>query len=74
MISNLFLIAGIILWGYVLTNTLKIKESFGPVLGIAVSMAVLEAAGAGGGIVACRNPLLCYRLYSFRGLYFQDKK
>lgn len=48
MISNLFLIVGITLWGYVLTSILKIKESFGPVLSIAVSMAVLEIGGAFG--------------------------
>ncbi|MCM1123358.1 MAG: hypothetical protein NC489_42320 [Ruminococcus flavefaciens] len=48
MISNLLLVAGIVLWGYVLTSILKIKEGFGPVLGIAVSMAVLEIGGAFG--------------------------
>lgn len=48
MISNLFLIGGIVLWGYVLTSVLKMKEGFGPVLGIAVSMAVLEIGGAFG--------------------------
>lgn len=46
--SNLLLIVGIALWGYVLTSILKIKEGFGPVLGIAVSMAVLELGGAFG--------------------------
>lgn len=48
MISDLFLIAGIVIWGYVLTSILKIKKGFGPVLGIAVSMAVLEIGGAFG--------------------------
>ncbi len=48
MISNLFLIIGIVFWGYLLTNILKIKEGFGPILGIAVSMAVLEIGGAFG--------------------------
>lgn len=46
MISHLVLIIGIVIWGYVLTSLLKIKEGFGPVLGIAVSMAVLEIGGA----------------------------
>ena len=50
MISNLLLIGGIVLWGYVLTSILKIKEGFGPVLGIAVSMAVLEIGGAFGAL------------------------
>lgn len=48
MISNLLLIIGIVIWGYVLTSVLKIREGFGPVLGIAVSMAVLEIGGAFG--------------------------
>ncbi len=48
MISNSVLIIGIVLWGYLLTNILKIKEGFGPILGIAVSMAVLEIGGAFG--------------------------
>lgn len=48
MINSLPLIVGIVLWGYVLTSILKIKEGFGPVLGIAVSMAVLEIGGAFG--------------------------
>lgn len=48
MISSIFLIVGIALWGYVLTGILKIKEGFGPVLGIAASMAVLEIGGAFG--------------------------
>lgn len=46
MISNLILIVGIVLWGYVLVSILKIKEAFGPILGIAASMAVLEIGGA----------------------------
>lgn len=48
MINNLLLIVGIVVWGYVLTSVLNIKESFGPVLGIAVSMAILEIGGAFG--------------------------
>lgn len=48
MINNLFLIAGIVAGGYVFTSILKIKESFGPILCIAVSMAVLEIGGAFG--------------------------
>ena len=48
MISNLFLAAAIVIWGYVLKNKLRTKESFGPVLSIAVSMAVLEIGGAFG--------------------------
>ena len=48
MISNFLLIAGIVIWGYALTGILKIKKGFGPVLGIAVSMAVLEIGGAFG--------------------------
>lgn len=48
--SNLLLIGGIVFWGYVLTSILKIKEGFGPVLGIATSMAVLEIGGAFGGL------------------------
>lgn len=48
MISNLFLIGGIALWGYVLTSVLKIKAGFGPVLGIAASMVILEIGGAFG--------------------------
>ena len=48
MINNLSLIAGIVVGGYVLTSILKIKESFGPALCIAVSMAVLEMGGAFG--------------------------
>lgn len=48
MISNLLLVMGLILWGYVLTSILKVKEGFGPILGIAISMAVLEIGGAFG--------------------------
>ncbi len=48
MTGNFMLVAGIVLWGYVLTGILKIKEGFGPVLAIAVSMAVLEIGGAFG--------------------------
>ena len=48
MISNLLLIVGIALWGYVLTGILKINKGFGPILGIAASMAVLEIGGAFG--------------------------
>ncbi|MCM1124826.1 MAG: hypothetical protein NC416_19805 [Eubacterium sp.] len=48
MISSLAVIIGMVFWGYALTHMLKIKESFGPVLGIAVSMAVLEIGGAFG--------------------------
>lgn len=48
MISNLPLITGIVLLGYVLTSILKIKKGFGPVLSIAASMAVLEIGGAFG--------------------------
>lgn len=48
MISDLSVLIGIMLLGYVLTDILKTKEGFGPVLGIAVSMAVLEAGGAFG--------------------------
>ena len=48
MISNLLLIVGIALWGYVLTGILKINKGFGPILGIATSMAVLEIGGAFG--------------------------
>lgn len=50
MISSLFIIGGVVLWGYVLTSILKIKEGFGPVLGIAASMAVLEIGGAFGAL------------------------
>ncbi|MCM1387656.1 MAG: hypothetical protein NC231_10025 [Bacillus sp. (in: Bacteria)] len=48
MISNLFLVCVLVILGYVLTSILKVKESFGPVLSIAVSMAVLEIGGAFG--------------------------
>lgn len=48
MAGNITLIAGIVFWGYVLTRILKIKEGFGPVLSVAVSMAVLEIGGAFG--------------------------
>ena len=48
MAGNITLIVGIVFWGYALTRILKIKEGFGPVLSVAVSMAVLEIAGAFG--------------------------
>ena len=48
MLNNLLCVAGIAIWGYILVSILKIKESFGPVLAIAVSMAVLEIGGAFG--------------------------
>lgn len=48
MLNNLLCVAGITIWGYILVSILKIKESFGPVLSIAVSMAVLEIGGAFG--------------------------
>lgn len=48
MISDLIIVVCIAVWGYVLAGILKIKESFGPVLAIAVSMAVLEIGGAFG--------------------------
>ena len=55
MTSNLPLIVGIALWGYVLTSILKINKGFGPILGIAASMAVLEIGGAFGVLWAVAN-------------------
>ncbi|MCM1121854.1 MAG: hypothetical protein NC416_04655 [Eubacterium sp.] len=48
MLGNIVLVAGIALWGYVLTGILRVKRRFGPVLAVAVSMAVLEIGGAFG--------------------------
>lgn len=48
MVNDLLLIVCIVIWGYALTGILKMKKSFGPILGIAVSMGVLELGGAFG--------------------------
>lgn len=68
MISNLFLIVGIVLWGYVLTSILKIKEGFGPVLGVAVSMAILEIGGAFG-ILWMAAKIYCIAVCIFSVIY-----
>ena len=43
---NVLIIVGIILSGFVITNFLQIRNSFGPILSIALSMSILEIAGA----------------------------
>lgn len=43
---NILIILGIVLLGFVITNLLQIKNSFGPILSIALSMSILEIGGA----------------------------
>ena len=68
MISNSLLILGIVFFGYVLTSLLKTKKSFGPVLAIAFSMAVLEIGGAFGVLWPAAN-IYCIAVGSFSMIY-----
>lgn len=68
MLSNLLCVAGMAIWGYILASILKIKDSFGPVLAIAASMAVLEIGGAFG-VLWPTAITYCFSACFFSGVY-----
>ncbi len=73
MISDLLCVVSIVIWGYALISILKIRESFGPVLAIAVSMAVLEIGGAFG-VLWPTTMIYCISAYILSGVYFVKKR